>query len=670
MPHKAKSKLTPELQDKILLHLRVGAYVETAAACAGIHKDTFYEWMKKGARGLAPYRAFADSVHKAVAESESRDLATILKAAQSQWQAAAWRLERRFPEKYGRNDRMKIDAKIEHDGASLLTKLARLIDGEAEPKKRGRPPKDGRPNDRRAISRRALRCSARGSPKEDPRRRSRRASARCSSSRGSSGRAPNSSSRRATGASGCCAQGVASERRERAASGSAASSKAGEPAASRSSRRRRRTRATWSSRAPADWSPSAPPWNRPLYEPSKRRLTWPNGAIASLYSADEPDRLRGPQHDAAWTDELAAWRYPEAWDQLMFGLRLGTDPRVVVTTTPRPTPLIRQLISLPTTVVTRGSTYENRAHLAGAFYESIVRQYEGTRMGRQELLAELLDDNPGALFRRDDIEKARVREAPPLVRIVVAVDPAVSSGESSNETGIVVAGLGVDAHAYVLADVSGRLTPYEWAQRAVDSYHAHRADRIIAERNQGGALVESNLRTVDPRIPYKGVTATRGKTTRAEPVAALYEQGRVHHVGCFPKLEDQMCAWDPSAIAGAAAAGARSDRIDALESAGWMPCSRLSCSYATTTPPAPMDSLPRLLVCRLRGAVAAADETAVIYGPIVKVEQHGDVRLGIRPASSNVSPCIGARGPIPERRPPADDEATSRPVAPREVRHP
>lgn len=316
-----------------------------------------------------------------------------------------------------------------------------------------------------------------------------------------------------------------------------------------------------------------PPWNRPLYEPSKRRLTWPNGAIASLYSADEPDRLRGPQHDAAWTDELAAWRYPEAWDQLMFGLRLGTDPRVVVTTTPRPTPLIRQLISLPTTVVTRGTTYENRAHLAGAFYDSIVRQYEGTRMGQQELLAELLDDNPGALFGRDDIEKARVREAPPLVRIVVAVDPAVSSGESSNETGIVVAGLGVDGHAYVLADVSGRLTPYEWAQRAVDGYHAHRADRIVAEKNQGGALVESNLRTVDPRIPYKGVTATRGKTRRAEPVAGLYEQGRVHHVGCFSKLEDQMCAWDPSAPASRArrecviATQSRStspDRMDAL----------------------------------------------------------------------------------------------------------
>jgi phage terminase large subunit-like protein len=306
-----------------------------------------------------------------------------------------------------------------------------------------------------------------------------------------------------------------------------------------------------------------PPWNRPLYEPSKRRLTWPNGAIASLYSADEPDRLRGPQHDAAWTDELAAWRYPEAWDQLMFGLRLGTDPRVVVTTTPRPTPLVRQLIALPTTVVTRGTTYENRAHLAGAFYDSIVKQYEGTRLGQQELLAELLEDNPGALFRRDDIDKGRVREAPPLLRIIVAIDPAMSSGESANETGIVVVGLGVDGHAYVLADLSGRFSPYEWARAAVDAFHAHRADRIVAEKNQGGALVESNLRTVDPRIPYKGVTATRGKTTRAEPIAGLYEQGRVHHVGCFSKLEDQMCAWDPSAQA------SRSHRESVLAAQRW-----------------------------------------------------------------------------------------------------
>lgn len=198
---------------------------------------------------------------------------------------------------------------------------------------------------------------------------------------------------------------------------------------------------------------------------------------------------------------------------------------------------------------------------AGAFYDSIVKQYEGTRLGQQELLAELLDDNPGALFRRDDIEKGRTREAAALLRIVVAVDPAVSSGESSNETGIVVAGLGVDGHAYVLADVSGRFSPYEWAQRVVDAFHAHRAERIIAERNQGGALVESNLRTVDPRIPYKGVTATRGKTTRAEPVAGLYEQGRVHHVGCFPKLEDQMCAYDPSAVV-----ASRSRRENALAS--------------------------------------------------------------------------------------------------------
>ena len=302
-----------------------------------------------------------------------------------------------------------------------------------------------------------------------------------------------------------------------------------------------------------------PAWNRPLFEPTKRRLTWPSGAIATLYSAEEPDRLRGPQHDAAWADELGAWRYPEAWDQLMFGLRLGTDPRVVVTTTPRPTPIIRQLATEPTTFVTRGSTYENRAHLAPGFLQEIERRYAKTRLGRQEIFGEILDDHPGALFQRADIEAARVRDAAPLLRIVVAIDPAVSSGESSNETGIVVVGLGTDGHAYVLDDLSGRYTPYEWARKAVTAYHDKRADRVVAEKNQGGALVESNLRTVDPRIPYKGVTASRGKQTRAEPIAALYEQGRVHHVGYFAALEDQMVCWEPGAP------GADSpDRVDAL----------------------------------------------------------------------------------------------------------
>ena len=184
----------------------------------------------------------------------------------------------------------------------------------------------------------------------------------------------------------------------------------------------------------------SPPWDRPRYEPSKRRLTWPNGAVATLYSADEPERLRGPQHDAAWCDELASWRYPEAWDMLMFGLRLGTDPRVVVTTTPRPTKLIRELLADPTVVVTRGTTYENRANLAPDFLEQIVRKYEGTRLGRQELEAEILDDVPGALWSRGVIEAARADSAPHFVRVVVAIDPAATSGEGADETGIIVAG--------------------------------------------------------------------------------------------------------------------------------------------------------------------------------------------------------------------------------------
>jgi phage terminase large subunit-like protein len=294
----------------------------------------------------------------------------------------------------------------------------------------------------------------------------------------------------------------------------------------------------------------SPPWFRPTYEPSKRRLTWPNGAIATLYSADEPDRLRGPQHDGAWADEIAAWRYPEAWDQLQFGLRLG-DPRVVATTTPRPTPLVRALIEAPTTHATRGTTYENRDNLPASYFDQILAKYEGTRLGRQELLAEILDDNPGALFARTLIDDARVRRAPDLLRVVVAIDPAVSHDITSDETGIIVAGLGVDLHAYVLDDLSGRFTPSEWGKRAVDAYFDRDADRIIAEVNQGGDMVEANLRTIDPTIAYKAVRASRGKHVRAEPVAGLYEQGRVHHVGMLPELEDQMVSWDPTMPRGA-----------------------------------------------------------------------------------------------------------------------
>lgn len=298
-----------------------------------------------------------------------------------------------------------------------------------------------------------------------------------------------------------------------------------------------------------------PPWNRPRYEPSKRRLTWPNGALATLYSADEPERLRGPQHDGAWCDEVASWRYPMAYDMLMLGLRIG-NPRCVVTTTPRAVALVRMLLSQATTAVTRGTTYENRANLAPAFYEEIVTRYEGTRLGRQELLAELLDDNPDALWARGRIEELRVTKAPDMQRVVVGVDPAVTSTLDAAETGIVVVGLGVDGDGYVLGDYSVRGSPDAWARAVITAYNQHRADRILGEVNNGGEMVEFTLRTIEPTAAYKAVHASRGKQVRAEPVSALYEQGRVHHVGCYPKLEDQMCQWMP---------GERSpDRMDAL----------------------------------------------------------------------------------------------------------
>jgi predicted phage terminase large subunit-like protein len=308
----------------------------------------------------------------------------------------------------------------------------------------------------------------------------------------------------------------------------------------------------------------APDHARPLYEPSKRRLTWPNGAIATAYSADEPERLRGPQHDAAWCDELASWRYPDAWDMLMLGLRLGKDPRAVVTTTPKPTRLLRDLLSRAGTdvAVTRGSTMENEANLASAFLAQIVRRYEGTRLGRQELDAELLDDAPNAMWTRDLIERAHVAAAPSLRRIVVAIDPATTSGEESDETGIVVAGVGVDGEGYVLDDLSGRLAPTEWARRAVAAYQRHEADRVVAEVNAGGEMVEATLRVVDRNVSFKAVHASKGKVARAEPVAALYEQGRVHHVGAFPALEDQMCSFTTGYDR--SSAGMSPDRLDAL----------------------------------------------------------------------------------------------------------
>lgn len=297
------------------------------------------------------------------------------------------------------------------------------------------------------------------------------------------------------------------------------------------------------------------PLGRPQYEPSKRRLTWANGAIATLFSAEEPERLRGPQHDRLWCDELAAWKYlRETWDMAMFGLRLGERPRTCITTTPKPLPLVKEIAKDPRTVVTRGSTFDNAINLAPTFLKAIKDKYEGTRLGRQELNAEILDDLPGALWTRDAIDKTRVKHAPEMQRIVVAVDPSGTKGEATREEGddigIVVAGLGIDGRGYVLADRTCNLSPAGWGRRAANAYHEYAADRIVAERNFGGAMVEHVVRTTDRDVAYKEVVASRGKVARAEPVAALYEQGRVSHVGSFPDLEDQMCMIGPDGYIG------------------------------------------------------------------------------------------------------------------------
>jgi phage terminase large subunit-like protein len=307
----------------------------------------------------------------------------------------------------------------------------------------------------------------------------------------------------------------------------------------------------------------SPPWFRPVYEPSKRRLTWPNGAMGTTYSADEPERLRGPQHSKALCDELASWRYPEAWDMLQFGLRLGTNPRTVVTTTPKPTKLIRDLLARKDCHVTRGSTYDNRSNLAKPFLDAIVKKYEGTRLGRQELHAEVLEDIPGALWSRRCLDENRVDKAPNLSRIVVAVDPPATSGENANECGIVVVGIDDPGRAYVLDDWSLQATPDEWARKVVAAYRLHNADLIVAEVNQGGEMVAQVIQSVLPGAPVKMVRATRGKFVRAEPVSALYEQGRVKHVGTLATLEDQMIGFTPERAADRKD-GFSPDRVDAL----------------------------------------------------------------------------------------------------------
>jgi len=301
-----------------------------------------------------------------------------------------------------------------------------------------------------------------------------------------------------------------------------------------------------------------PAWNRPKYEPSKRRLTWPDGQIATTFSGDAPDQLRGPQHDTVWADELAKWRYPqEAWDNTEMGLRSSNDPRAVVTTTPRPIPLILALRDDPQTVrpTKNLSTQLNRANVSERFIQRVIHKYAGTRLGRQELDAEILDDVPGALWTRSLIEASRVRVAPLLTRIVVGVDPPGSADGA--ECGIVVSGKDASEHGYILADYSLQGSPAEWAAQVITAYIREKADKIVAEKNNGGDMVAHVIRqaTADvggitirgANLPVELVWASRGKQTRAEPIALLWEQKppRAHYVGAHPELEDQCCTWVP-----------------------------------------------------------------------------------------------------------------------------
>lgn len=304
------------------------------------------------------------------------------------------------------------------------------------------------------------------------------------------------------------------------------------------------------------------------WSPTNRCLSWPNGTKAYTYNGTTPDQLRGPQHHFAWVDELAKFEYMQhAWDQLQFGLRLGEHPQCLVTTTPRPLPLIKKLIKDEDTVVTRGSTLDNQANLAKNTIKQLYDRYGSTRLGRQELEGEILEDIPGALWSREGIDNSRVKEAPTdLERVIVAVDPAASSEEGADENGIVVVGLARDkdgyARGYVLEDGTLRGTPEEWARKAVSLYRKWDADRIVAEKNNGGEMVGHVIKSVDRSLPVKLVHASRGKVVRAEPISALYEQGRVHHVGRFDELEDQMCLFSVDNVRNASTGSP--DRVDAL----------------------------------------------------------------------------------------------------------
>jgi len=287
-----------------------------------------------------------------------------------------------------------------------------------------------------------------------------------------------------------------------------------------------------------------PPWERPLYEPSKSRITFQNGAIGYLYSSENPDKARGPEHDLVVADELAAWKYIELWDNLMLGLRQG-EAKTIIATTPRPTSLIKALVADDNVIKVTGSTFENKQNLSEHYLSFIKDKYEGTRLGRQELYAEILSDTPGALWKISNIDKIRLKNIPEgICRIVIAVDPAVTSNKFSDETGIVVCAKDNDSKGYILKDSSMNGTPNEWASEAIRLYHFYNASAIIAEKNNGGEMITQIIKSLDSSVNVELVWASVGKRTRAEPVSALYEQGKVYHIGQFDKLEDEMCTWD------------------------------------------------------------------------------------------------------------------------------
>jgi predicted phage terminase large subunit-like protein len=333
-----------------------------------------------------------------------------------------------------------------------------------------------------------------------------------------------------------------------------------------------------------------------FYNRSTGEIHLKNKSYIKLYSADEPDRLRGPQFHGAWCDELAAWRYFDTWDQLQFGLRLGTNPQVIVTTTPKPVKLLKSLTERKdgSVKVVKGSTFDNSANLAPQALVELQLRYGNTRLGRQELYGELLDDIEGALWSKSMIENNRATEAPIFNKVVVAIDPAVTSGEESDETGITVAGRTADGHYYILASEGLRTTPDQWARRAVELYHQFEANRIIAETNNGGDLVISVLKQVDANVPVKKVVASRGKKVRAEPVSALYEQNRVHHVGQFNELEDQLLSWTPDS----------SESPDRLDSMVWAVTELMTPSAAMQYLSNKMDFCPSCRMPVPKGATA------------------------------------------------------------------